>query len=128
MGDFHTDRRKSLAAACSLGTRVLQTLAWGREAADSAPEVRVGPVRRVGAAGEKHIEPWIVANPRDASNLVVVGSRPPDGSFHLLWVDTRDGRGEVQTAKTQVREEPSQSSAFRGPPTAHRPMRSIRHH
>jgi hypothetical protein len=29
---------------------------------------------------------------------------PPDGSFHLLWVDSRDGRGEVQTAKIEVRE------------------------
>jgi hypothetical protein len=29
---------------------------------------------------------------------------PPDGSFHLLWVDSRDGRGEVQTVKIGVRE------------------------
>ena len=29
---------------------------------------------------------------------------PSDGSFHPLWVDTRDGRGEVQTAKIEVRE------------------------
>jgi hypothetical protein len=29
---------------------------------------------------------------------------PPDGSFHLLWVDTCDGRGEAQTAKIEVRE------------------------
>jgi hypothetical protein len=29
---------------------------------------------------------------------------PPDGSFHLLWVDSRDGRGEIQTAKIEVRE------------------------
>ena len=26
-----------------------------------------------------------------------------DGSFHLLWVDTRDSKGEVQTAKIDVR-------------------------
>jgi hypothetical protein len=32
----------------------------------------------VGAEREKHIEPWIAANPRDASNLVVVGSRYVD--------------------------------------------------
>jgi hypothetical protein len=32
----------------------------------------------VGAEGEKHVEPWIAANPRDASNLVVVGSRYVD--------------------------------------------------
>jgi hypothetical protein len=29
---------------------------------------------------------------------------PSDGSFHPLWVDTRDGRGEVQTSKIEVRE------------------------
>jgi hypothetical protein len=75
MMDFLTGRRGFLAAACSLGTGVLGQLAWGRVAADKAPEIRVGPIRRVGAEGEKHIEPWIAANPRDASNLVVVGSR-----------------------------------------------------
>jgi hypothetical protein len=34
----------------------------------------VGPIRRVGSEGVKVIEPWICANPRDAQNLVVVGS------------------------------------------------------
>jgi hypothetical protein len=29
---------------------------------------------------------------------------PPDGSFHLLWVDSRDGRGEMQTTKIEARE------------------------
>jgi hypothetical protein len=74
MGDFRTDRRGFLAAGL-LGTGVLGRLAWGRVATDRAPAIRVGPIRRVGAEGEKHIEPWIAANPRDASNLVVVGSR-----------------------------------------------------
>jgi hypothetical protein len=75
MRDFRTDRRGFLAAACSLGAGVLGLRAWGRVTADRAPEIRVGPVRRVAADGEKHIEPWLAANPRDASNLVVVGSR-----------------------------------------------------
>ena len=26
----------------------------------------------------------------------------PDGNFHLLWVDTRDGKGEIQTAKIEI--------------------------
>jgi hypothetical protein len=34
---------------------------------------------------------------------VNIGS-PPDGSFHLPWVDSRDARGEIQTAKIEVRE------------------------
>jgi hypothetical protein len=56
-GPLGTDRRGFLAAACSLGTGVSGRLAWGRAAADRAPEVRVGPIRRVGAEGEKHVEP-----------------------------------------------------------------------
>ena len=28
---------------------------------------------------------------------------PVDGSFHLLWVDTRGGKGALQTAKIEVR-------------------------
>ena len=31
---------------------------------------------------------------------------PPDGSFHLLWVDSRDGRGVIQTAKIEVGVDP----------------------
>ena len=31
---------------------------------------------------------------------------PPDGSFHLLWVDSRDGRGVIQTAKIEVGADP----------------------
>jgi hypothetical protein len=46
----------------------------------------------VGAAGEKHIEPWIAANPRDASNLVVVGSRyVGDSHFYSRAWFTADG-------------------------------------
>src|SRR5262249_41467643 len=74
VGDFRTDRRGFLTAGL-LGTGVLGRLAWGRVATDRAPEIRVGPICRVGAEGAKHIEPWIAANPRDASNLVVVGAR-----------------------------------------------------
>jgi hypothetical protein len=74
-----------LAAAGSLGFLV-------RERADAAgaPGLKVGPVRRVGPDGVKHFEPWIAANPRDASNLVVVASRD---------------LGEV-TTKTAERKEP----------------------
>jgi hypothetical protein len=28
---------------------------------------------------------------------------PPDGSFHLVWVDTRDNKGEIRTAKVEAR-------------------------
>ena len=31
---------------------------------------------------------------------------PPDGSFHLLWVDSRDGKGVIQTAKIEVGADP----------------------
>jgi hypothetical protein len=31
---------------------------------------------------------------------------PPDSSFHLLWVDSRDGRGVIQTAKIEAGADP----------------------
>jgi hypothetical protein len=56
-----------------------------------AADFTAGPIRRVGAHDAKSFEPWIAANPRDASNLVVVAS-------HDL--------GEVAT-KTTERKEPA---------------------
>ncbi len=69
MADSRIARREFLAvlgsAAVALGPSA--TAAEG-------PVLAVGPVRRVGPAGVKFIEPWIAANPRDSSNLVIVGS------------------------------------------------------
>ena len=45
-----------------------------RAQAAAGPRLTVGPIRRVGSRGAKYFEPWIAANPRDASNLVIVGS------------------------------------------------------
>jgi hypothetical protein len=65
------ERRAFLAAGWSLGLGALGLAAHGPAA---ARRIRVGPIRRVGGAGVKYIEPWLCANPRDARNLLVAAS------------------------------------------------------
>ena len=74
MADVRIDRRGFLAAAGSTAAGVASLVVGVRAAAAVLPGLQVGPVRRVGPDRAKHIEPWIAANPRDDSNLVVVGS------------------------------------------------------
>jgi hypothetical protein len=31
---------------------------------------------------------------------------PPDGSFHLLWIDSREGKGVMESARIEVDENP----------------------
>jgi hypothetical protein len=50
-------------------------LAGTRAGAAGVPNLKVGPIRRIGPEGARFFEPWIAANPRDGANLVVVGSR-----------------------------------------------------
>jgi hypothetical protein len=57
-----------------------------RADAAEAPRIEVGPIRRIGPDGVKHVEPWIAANPRDGSNLVIVsthflGEKPTRATF-----------------------------------------------
>jgi hypothetical protein len=75
MADVDLVRRRFLAATGLAATGSLGLLAGGRPDAAGVPVLKVGPVRRVGLEGAKYFEPWIAANPRDGSNLVVVGSR-----------------------------------------------------
>ena len=70
MADIRMARREFLAA---LGSA---TLALGLRAdAAEAPKIEVGPIRRIGPDGAKHVEPWVAANPRDGANLIVVVAR-----------------------------------------------------
>ncbi len=71
MSTVHLGRRGFLAVSGLVAASSLGVLAGARA---RAAELRVGPVRRVGPEGAKYFEPWIAANPRDAANLVVVGS------------------------------------------------------
>ncbi len=64
-------RRGFLGATAGVGGLLVRVHAGG----ETGPELRVGPIQRVGAYGAKYFEPWIAANPRDATNLVVVASR-----------------------------------------------------
>lgn len=95
MAHVRVDRRKFLVTAGSAAAS-LGLLASGRAGAAEGPALKVGSVRRVGPDGAKHVEPWIAASPRDASNLVVVGShyRGKAGSSHRIvpaaWF-TEDG-------------------------------------
>jgi hypothetical protein len=75
MANVRLGRRRFLA---TVGLAATGSLGLGAaESADSTgvPALKRGPVRRVGSEGAKYFEPWIAANPRDSSNLVVVGSR-----------------------------------------------------
>ena len=31
---------------------------------------------------------------------------PPDGSFHLLWIDSTEGKGIMESARIEVDEKP----------------------
>ncbi len=73
--DSAIDRRGFLAVAGSVVGSGIDLLAGARANAFEVPESKVGPIRRVGAEGAKYFEPWIAANPRDRSNLMIVGSR-----------------------------------------------------
>jgi hypothetical protein len=56
-----------MAGATAAGISGLMAGAHAKAAA--GPRLTVRPIRRVGADGVKYFEPWIAANPRDASNL-----------------------------------------------------------
>jgi hypothetical protein len=62
----------AMAGATAAGVGGLLTGAYAEAAAGQ--RLAVGPIRRVGADGSKYFEPWIAANPRDGSNLVIIGS------------------------------------------------------
>jgi len=47
----------------------------GRLAAADAAALQIGPIREVGPSSTKHLEPWIAANPSDASNVIILASR-----------------------------------------------------
>ena len=91
MDNSRIRRRGFLAIAGATITGVGGMLAGAHAKAAAGPRLTVGPIRRVGADGAKHIEPWIAANPRDALNLVVVGTR-------LLGVAATPGGIEVEPA------------------------------
>jgi hypothetical protein len=93
MEDTRIHRRGFLAMTGATAAGVGSLLAGAPAEAAAGPRLTVGPIRRVGADGVKYFEPWIAANPRDAPNLVVVGSRRLDGMFHkqpAAWF-TMDG-------------------------------------
>ena len=91
MDNSRIRRRGFLAIAGATITGVGGMLAGAHAKAAAGPRLTVGPIRPVGADGAKHIEPWIAANPRDALNLVVVGTR-------LLGVAATPGGIEVEPA------------------------------
>lgn len=92
--DKDSTRRGFLATAAGVGG----LLAGVHAGAAAGPRLAIGPIRRVGDDRAKYFEPWIAANPRDASNLVIVGSRDlgaatTPGRFHMepaAWF-SRDG-------------------------------------
>jgi hypothetical protein len=100
MDDSRIRRRGFIAMAGATVAGVGGLLAGAHTKAAGGPRLTVGPIRRVGADGAKHVEPWIAANPCDASNLVVVGTRhlgaaaaAPAG-FHMepaAWFTTDGG-------------------------------------
>jgi hypothetical protein len=69
------DRRRFIATAISAVTMAVEFESGRRAIACGVPKLKVGPVRRVGPEGVKHVQPSLAANPRDRSNLVVVASR-----------------------------------------------------
>jgi hypothetical protein len=69
------DRRGFLAVASSIAAGAVELSAGTEANAAEPPGFKAGPVRRVGPEGNKYFEPWIAANPREDSNLVIVGSR-----------------------------------------------------
>src|SRR4051794_19018036 len=75
MNGARIHRRGFLAMAGATAAGVGGLLAGAHAEAAAGPRLTVGPIRRVGADRSKYFEPWIAANPRDASNLVIVASR-----------------------------------------------------
>jgi hypothetical protein len=69
------NRRIFIATAISAATMAVEFQSGRRAIAAGVPKLRIGPVRRVGPEGVKHVQPSLAANPRDGSNLVVVASR-----------------------------------------------------
>ena len=94
MDDVRIHRRGFLAMAGATAAGVGGLPAGTHAEAAAGPRLTVGPIRRVGAGGAKYFEPWIAANPRDASNLVVVGSHRLGEIFHkepAAWFTTDGG-------------------------------------
>jgi BNR repeat-like domain len=75
MNDARIHRRGFFATAISAATVAVEFQSGRRAIAAGIPKLKIGPVRRVGPEGVKHIQPSLAANPRDRSNLVVVASR-----------------------------------------------------
>ncbi len=81
-------RRRFIATAISGSTMAVEFQSGRRAIAAGVPGLKIGPVRRVGPEGVKHVQPSLAANPRDRSNLVVVASRfqgesPARAGFHM---------------------------------------------
>jgi hypothetical protein len=74
MGSDRNHRREFLAMAGALAALVGGFFAGSDAAAAVGPRLTVGPIRRVGVDAARYFEPWIAASPRNASNLVIVGS------------------------------------------------------
>ncbi len=62
-------RRRFVAATATF------SLMNGGPAAADGPQLHVDHNRGVGSSQTKRLEPWIAANPRDSSNLVILASR-----------------------------------------------------
>lgn len=75
MSTNRINRRKFHAMAISAATIAVEFQSGRRAIAAGVPKLKIGPVRRVGPEGVKHLGPSLAANPRDGSNLVVVASR-----------------------------------------------------
>lgn len=99
-------RRRFLATAGAATAGACGLLARGPAAAAGELRLELGPIRRVGPEGARHGEPWIAANPRDAANLVVVGShvldRAPGSTSSPMepagWFTVDGGRSWVASA------------------------------
>ena len=103
MHDGQIRRREFLARACVASAGVVHLLPAALAGTVTIPRPTVGHVRHVGTEGEKYFEPWIAGNPRDASNLVIVGSHILDGFLHrepVAWFTTDGGAtwsaGEIE--------------------------------
>ena len=119
MDDARMRRRGFLAMAGATVAGIGRLLAGAHARAAAGPRLTVGPIRRVGADGAKYFEPWIAANPRDASNLVVVGSHRLDEMSHkepAAWFTTDGGAtwsaGELAGADQLRREKAAFADAY----------------
>jgi hypothetical protein len=68
-------RRRFLAMSSALAAGLGGVSSRDSARAADGPRLTMGAIRRVEKDGARFFEPWIAANPRDASNLVIVGSR-----------------------------------------------------